>query len=160
MTRLALSRRRSGDSADDIAVYSEYLSRENRPHLLAYFGGRLGPGRWCSERILVERSLDESTALVTRMGDWKAGSTFVRRSGSSRYEPAECEIVGSIDSDVEDRIYELVNRWVYWEAGILRLKLENVGSEFSDRVAEVGGVDATTVSELRAIWMLSAEGSG
>ena len=143
-----------------IAVYCQYTSRAKLIHVLGYLGGRLDTGTWRSERILVERTPKESVALVTEMGDWSAGSTLVRRTGRGEYEPAKRNIVGPINSDVDDRIYELVNRWVYWENGILRLKLGDLSSLFSTGSANVGAVDLATVSELHSIWLLSAADSG
>ena len=157
MNQLALYCERSGDTVDTIAVYAEYISSSNHAHLLAYFGGQLRTDQWCSERILVERTSGHSTALVTEMGDWNAGGSFVRRSSRSQYERTEASIIGQIDTKVEDRVYELVNHWVYWDAGKLRLKLDNVDAEFSDRIATVGEVDRDTLSELRAIWVISAQ---
>ena len=157
MNQLALYCERSGDTVDTIAVYAEYISSSNHPHLLAYFGGQLRTDQWCSERILVERTSGHSTALVTEMGDWNAGGSFVCRSGRSQYERTEASIVGQIDTEVEDRVYELVNHWVYWDATRLRLKLDHVDAKFSGPIATVGEVDRATLSELRAIWVLSAQ---
>ncbi|NKB72280.1 MAG: hypothetical protein GKR89_34820 [Candidatus Latescibacteria bacterium] len=157
MSQLALYCERTGDTADTIAVYGEYCSSSNHTHLLAYFGGQLYPDQWCSERIVVERTSSHSTALVTEMGDWNAGRSFVCYSGRSRYERTETSTIGQIDTKVEDRVYELVNHWVYWDTGKLRLRLDNVDVKFSDRIATVGEVDRATLSELRAIWVLSAQ---
>ena len=157
MNQLALYCERSGDTVDTIAVYAEYISSSNHAHLLAYFGGQLRTDQWCSERILVERTSGHSTALVTEMGDWNAGGSFVCHSGRSQYERTETSIIGQIDTKIEDRVYELVNHWVYWDATRLALKLDNVDAKFSDCVATVGEVDRDTLSELRAIWVLSAQ---
>jgi hypothetical protein len=46
--------------------------------VVAYVGGSPDGTRWRAERILVERTPDESVALVTEMGDWSAGHTFAR----------------------------------------------------------------------------------
>ena len=160
MSELALCCRRSRDTAEMLAVYCEYTSRAGLVHVLGYLGGRLGTGIWRSERVVVERTSEESVALVTEMGDWSAGSNFVRRSSHAGYQPAERSIIGPIDSDVDDRIYELVSRWVYWENGILHLRLEDVGSQFSNSSVEIGPIDATTVSELQSIWLFSAASLG
>lgn len=156
MSELALRCVRAGDSAEIFLVYGEYTSRSRFAHVLGYVGGRIDAGRWRSERVLVERTPKESVALVSEMGDWSAGSHFVRPSGRAAYQPAEHSIVGPIDSDAEDRVYDLVKRWVHWENGILRLELEDVGSLFSNGSAELGPVDPATVSELQSIWQLSA----
>jgi hypothetical protein len=155
MRELALYCSRSGDAVDLIAVYGQYTSPAGPPHILAYLGGSPDGARWRAERILVERTADESVALVTEMGEWNAGSTFVRRPESSEYRPAQRALASPVDSDFDDRIYALVNQWVYWDENVLRLKMDEVGPTFSDRVAHVGPVDRETIVELRTIWLTS-----
>jgi hypothetical protein len=159
MSELALYCHCLGDAVDLIAVYSQYTSCTGLPHLIAYVGGSPDGRRWRAERVLLERTPDESVALVTEMGDWSTGHTFARSSEAAEYRPAQRRIVDPVDFRVDDRIYDLVNHWVYWDNSILRLKKENVDAGLSTGLAQSGPVDASTVAELRSIWLISMPGS-
>ena len=95
--------------------------------------------------------------MVTSMGDWMAGSTFVRSHGSPLYVPAERDLVGAVDAELEGRVYEVVNEWVCWTAGVLRVTAEKLRSQFPDNgsIAAKGDVDRGQVSELHAIWSIA-----
>ena len=123
--------------------------------MLAYFGGRLSAVKWRSERILLQRASDQNIARVTEYGDWEAGGSYVRQAGEGRYRPKRVNIIGEVNATTEADLYALVNHWVYYEAGVLKVRLENVGSEFTGRIAELGGVDLDRMTELREIWELS-----
>ena len=155
MSELALYCRCPGEAIDLIVVYGRYTSRSGLPHLLAYLGGSYGKSRWRAEWILVERTPGGSVALVTEMGDWSRGHTFFGSPESPGYRRAGRRVVGPVDSQVEDRIYEVVNRWVYWEDGVLRLREEDVGARLSDGLGQAGPVDPGTIAELHSLWRIS-----
>lgn len=156
MDELALYCTRSGDAVEFIAAYVRYASRIGLPHVVAYVGGSPDRRRWRAERILIERAPDESVALVTEMGEWSAGEAFVRPREELEYHPAARRPADLVDPEADDRIYDLVNHWAYWDEGVLRLQVENVGSAFAaGDVARVGPVDDATIAELRSIWLTS-----
>jgi hypothetical protein len=155
MNELALYCECSGDTVGFIAVYGQYTSRAGSSHIVAYVGGTPDSVRWRAERILVERAASESVALVSEMGEWSAGRTYVQRPESPEYRPARRDLAGPADSAFDDRIYDLVDHWVCWHEKVLRLKAEALGRRFWNGVARLGPVDGATIAELRGIWLLS-----
>jgi hypothetical protein len=155
MSQLTLYCKRSEDIVETFVVYTEYTSKSGLVHLLAYVGGRLGAVAWRSERILVERAPNQNIAKVTEYGDWEAGGSYVRAAGEPGYRPKQANIIGHFDASVERDLYTLVEHWVYYDEGVLKIRMANVGSEFNGRIAELGGVDLDRLTELREIWTLS-----
>lgn len=147
---------RSGDQASLFIIYSEYTSQEGYPHVLAYVGGQMTSGKWRSEKFLLERTPDKTIALVTDYGDWDVGSSYVRLANQNDYLPAATALLGQIDWGIEEQIYGTVNEWVYWDEGILRLRLDTVEHYFINDIAQQGNIDHAIVTELSSIWEASA----